>query len=213
MLRKPSGTYTAPVLDRSFRLTFRNFSTIFFIVAVVTVPLHLAYGYFSRDVVALSEIHDEIENLPQDQKVKGVGADDLERARAGGWAVAAVEVALLPFLAAAARRVVEADRKGEIPYVTTAWAAALRRPLSGIRRLPSTSAAPLFAALGFALAVALLARAGGLLATEPVPNDLAWAGVGLVEGAARALGAGFFLVPLVLASSPKGPQGETPTLY
>ncbi len=179
---------------------------------MVTVPLHLAYGYVFRDVIAVSEIHEDIEDLPRDQKVKGVGPDDLDRARAGGWALAAIEVALLPFFAAGVRRVVEADEAGEIPYVATAWATALRRPLSAFR-LPSTSAGPLLAALAFALIVGVLTRAAGLLATDPLPDDLAWAGVGLVEGTARALGGAFVLVPLVLASRPKGAQGETPTLY
>jgi hypothetical protein len=59
--------------------------------------------------------------------------------------------------------------------------------------------------LVLAAAVIVLARAGGILVVESLPRQVAWAGKALAEGAARALGGPFFLVPAALATfSAKG---------
>jgi hypothetical protein len=200
------------MLDRAWRVLFRNFSTFFLVVAVVAIPLHLAHAFLFRDVIAVQELHPDIEELPQDLRVRGVGADDVSDWRTTAWAFTALELALLPLFLAATRRVIEVDQEGGVPGVLDAYRHVVDR-----RSLPRPSAgdiAGLGAALVLGLVIGGLARAAGLLAIEPLGDARAWAGAALVEGAARALGAGFFLVPLGFAAdSPKGAGGDTPTLY
>lgn len=200
------------MLDRSWRVLFRNFSTFFLVVGVITIPLHLVHAFVFRDVIAVAELHSEIKELPANLKVRGVGAEDLDRARFAGWAVTALEIALLPLLLGATRRVVEVDEDGGVPEVIDAYRHAARRSTS--HRPPPGAVKTLAPAAVVALALGALATVAGGYLIEPLGDTFAWVGAGLVDGGARALGAGFFLVPVVyLARRAKGGQGDTPTLY
>ncbi|MGH2730386.1 MAG: hypothetical protein ACRDJI_07215 [Actinomycetota bacterium] len=201
------------MLDRAWRVLFRNFSTFFLVVGVITIPLHLVHSFAFRDVVGVAELHSEIEELPENLKVRGVGAEDLDRARIAYWVVTALEIALLPVLLGATRRVIEVDDDEGVPGVIDAYRHARARPPSALRPPPGT-ATTLIGAAAVGFAVGWLARAAGLLVVEPLGHAAAWAGVGLVEGGSRALGAVFFLVVVIdLARRAKGGRGDTPTLY
>src|SRR5918999_6295134 len=90
-------TYTQPMLvDRAFRFAFRNYSTLWLIVATAVFPLHLVHGYVFRDVMAVSELHRAIELFPERRQVARVSAADLAEARTWHTALTAVGGALIP---------------------------------------------------------------------------------------------------------------------
>ena len=80
------------LVDRAFRFVFRNFSTLWLIVATIVFPLHLAHGFAYRDVIAVRELHGAIEHFPAYLKVKGVSAARLSAARTSYAALTAVEL-------------------------------------------------------------------------------------------------------------------------
>lgn len=200
------------MLDRTLRLALRNYVTLFLFVACVTVSIHVVYLFVFRDVVGVSDLHGAIEAFPPSRQVRGVGHGDLDAWRVGGVLVTAIEIALLPFLAKGAARVVEQDEAGDVPTVGAALRATMKR---GYRWFPSPrEAGPLLVCSAVALATWWLLRATGLLLVEPVGAGSAWAAVALVEGAARAAGAPFVLVSVVLRKSrPKADPVFTPNQY
>jgi hypothetical protein len=187
--RGPAGEadYTPPMLlDHALRMTFRNFSTLFLLAALVAAPLHLAHAVAFRSVIALRELHPDIEDFGEHKLVRGVGRSRLEETRRSDLLLSAVELALLPLLLGAARRTLEADARGEVP---TALGALRRLPGSlrgwaaARRALPEVVAV---AAIG--LVVGWLVREIGLVLAEPVPMASAFLAVGLVESVAHATG-------------------------
>jgi hypothetical protein len=180
-------------VDAALRATFRNFSTLFFLVAVMTVPLHVAHSYVFREVIALSELHPEIETFPKGRRVRNIGVVDLDRARTSYVVLSVLEVALLPLLVRAARHVVARDNP--VPTVVGAYR-ALARAHSGSSQPWTALARALALAAPFGVAVALLMRATGLLLIEPLADEHAVSWVGLVEGTARAAGGAFVIGPL-----------------
>src|SRR5687767_4032250 len=109
------------LLDRSLRLTIRNFSTLFLVVFIAIVPLHLLYGLVFGDVLALRELHPAIAEFPESRLVRGVGKADVARAEIWFWIVALIELALLPLSVRATRQVVAMDAAGEVPTAIDAW--------------------------------------------------------------------------------------------
>lgn len=195
-------------LDRALSLLFRHFSTCFLLVASLTLPLHVAVSYSHRDVIAVAEIHDDIEDFPADRRVGGVGPAELSAYRSSGPIVLLVELAALPVLVAAARRIVERDRTGHLPLVGDAWV----HGVFGWRHLRPRRPGPALAGAALAVVVVLLSRALGLLITEAVPEAVAWAGRAVTEGGARALGVPFLLIPAAVAfEDAKGSPGGAPT--
>jgi hypothetical protein len=197
------------VLDRTLRLALRNYVTLFLFVAAFAVAIHVVYLFLFRDVVGLAELHDAIREFPPSRQVRGVGHADLDAWRIGNGVVTLIEIALVPFLAKGAARVIEQDERGEVPTVGAALTATMKR---GYRWFPSLrEAGPLLVTVAVALVTWWLVRRTGLLLVEPVGRDSAWAAVGLVEGVARAAGAPFVLVSVVLRkSASKADQVFTP---
>jgi hypothetical protein len=197
------------VLDRTLRLALRNYVTLFLFVAAFTVAIHVVYSFLFRDVVGLAELHDAIRAFPPQRQVRGVGHADLDAWEIGNLIVTLIEIALVPFLAKGAARVIEQDERGEVPTVEAALGATMKR---GYRWFPSLrEAGPLLVTVAVALVTWWLVRRTGLLLVDPVGGDSAWAAVGLVEGAARAAGAPFVLVSVVLRkSAPKAEKVFTP---
>jgi hypothetical protein len=201
------------MLDHAFRLTLKNFTTFFLLVACVTVPLHVGYAFVFQKVIAVSEIHDEIERFPSERQVRSVGTAELDDARRALLAVTALELLLLPLLARACRRVLVDDSGGLMVTVRGAWS-RLREADGSLAGAWRDHAFALLIALATALALGLLAERVGILLTEPLSDSRAWAGVGLAQAAARALGAPFFLVTWAVAAGPLGLKKdlETPKL-
>jgi hypothetical protein len=183
-------------VDDVLKTTFRNYATLFFVVAALTVPVHVVHSFVYRDVIAVREIHDAVEDLDPGQQVRRVTADDLAQYRTTGWLIAAAEVALIPVLAGAARTVLATRDSVSIGTAWRRWLGGWREPLPR----PTHPAGVLLVGAGVAVAVALLLRSTGYLLSEPVDEAVAFGPVGLTEGLARAAGAPFLLVPLALAA-------------
>ena len=179
--------------DDALRATFHNFSTLFLLVAIVTVPVHVVHSYVWRDVIAVSALHEDIEDFPQGRKVRGVSRGQVHRAKLSLMIITLVEVASVPLFMRAARTTARAD-PGDVPTVAGAWLGVAR---GGGRRAPFRDViVPVLASIAFAVAVGWLARSVGLLVVEPLPDARAWLGVGLVDGASRALAGAFVAGPL-----------------
>ena len=179
-------------VDAALRSTFRSFFTLFLLVAVWTVPLHIAYSYAFRDVISIAELHPDLETFPEGRRVRNVSIGDLRSARLAYLLLTAFELALLPLLFRAARSVVAEGV--EQPTVPRAYREA-------VRRLPAARGwgelmVWITAAAAFALVVGALARAAGLLVIAPLPDERVFPWVGLVDGSARALGGALFVGPL-----------------
>ncbi|MDQ3915897.1 MAG: hypothetical protein M3323_11330 [Actinomycetota bacterium] len=200
------------MLERTLRLALRNYVTLFLFVACVTISIHLVYLFLFRDVVGVSELHAAIDEFPPQRQVRGVGHRDLDAWRVGNGVVTLIEIALVPFLAKGAARVVEQDEADALPTVTAALAATAKR---GYKWFPSPrEAGPLLVCSAIGLAVWWFVHRTGLLLVEPVGPDGRWAAVALVEGSARAAAAPFVLVSVVLRKSrPKADQVFTPNPY
>jgi hypothetical protein len=179
------------MLDAGLRVTFRYFWTLFFVAAMVTVPVHLIYVFTFHDAIGLRELAPQIQQLPRGREVHYVAASDFDRARLALWAIDAAELALLPLGIRAARAVVAADERGEVPTAATAWKSALRIRKGHRTRYGWWLVAAL---LGGAL-VGALCDAIGRLVAEPFGVDWSFVALGLTQGAARAAGAAFFLGP------------------
>ena len=186
------------LLDHALSTTLRNFSTMFLIVAAVTVPLHLAYAALFRDVLALSEIHVAIRQLPPAQAVAGVTANDVHRAEAAYLALAALELLLIPLLWRATSRAIDLDLAGRLPSATEAW--RLRRVERAPLQAPGGNAAIMVtASVAIGVVVWVLAERIGLLIAEFLPARWFFVGAGLARGLSLALAAPFPLVAAVLA--------------
>ena len=184
------------MLERAFSAAFRNFSTLFLMVALFTVPLHVGYSYIFRDVIEVREIHSSIEGFPDYRQVKNVGPDELRTARLAYLGLSVLELALLlPLLARATARVLEVDAAGGVPTIPSALRASVRRGSIAFRGLSGALPTILIAAV-LALAVGWLFERTALLLVEAVPDEHAWPLVGAIQGCSRALAAPFLLVAI-----------------
>jgi hypothetical protein len=187
------------MLDRALRLAFANFSTLFFVVALVTVPLHVLHGFAFHRTVAVADFHDDIASYPEGRQIEGVGPADVRAYRLTGWVLTGIELLLLPFAVRAARRVVEVHGEGKAPGVLDAWRAALRTRIERpprVRRALGALVLPLL----LALACGWLVRTIGLVVADPMPSSWWFAPLGVIEGVSRAAGAPFFLAAATLSA-------------
>ncbi|MGH2787088.1 MAG: hypothetical protein ACRDJV_04140 [Actinomycetota bacterium] len=182
-------------IDGALRTTFRNYATLFFIVAAVTVPVHVAHAFIFRDVIAVRAVHNAIAEFDTGEEVRRVSARDLSRYRASSWLIAAAELALIPVLVGATRAVVASQDSVSVPGAWRRSATGYKMPLPRLR--PRAGAV----ALGTAVAIAIvwLTQSIGLLVSEPVGDSVSFGPVGGTMGIARAVGAPFLLIPLALA--------------
>jgi hypothetical protein len=188
------------MLESALQATFRNFSTLFLIVAVVVFPLHLAYGLTFRDEIAVREVHPEIAELPSDRRVRGVGPAEIDRARMAAYAVWLVEIALIPLFVRAARRALDATERGDVATVADAWRGAFGRDP---RQWVSGGPAAVAVGAGMALLVLLMIEVSGLLLTDVLPDGPRFAGVVVVDTLARASALPFVLTPVAVGRAPR----------
>ena len=187
------------LLERAWQATARHLATLFLMIAVVTVPLHVVYGFLFQDTIAVRALHTSIERLPPGTSVQGVNDDDIVTARRVHLALGLVELALLPLFVGATRRVLEVgESEGDLPAI----ADALRHSPSRIRPLGPVPVAPFVAAVLFAALVTILAQWIGRTLAEPLSNEVAFVGRAVAEGAARALGAPWLLTVWALGMAP-----------
>ena len=195
--------------DRALKATFRNFSTLFLLAALVTLTAHLVHGFIFRDVLEVDELHRFVKGLTPGRTVNGVGRSDLNAAVTWSRAVVAVEILLLPLLIGAARRAMDRDERGEVPTVID----ALRHPRSGARLSFRFNGGELGTVLfGAVLGAAtwLLAVQLGLLIGEPLPDRWNFLSFSLAYGVAEALGLTFFLGALITAGRAGGRRRSEP---
>ena len=196
------------MVDRLFRTTLRNFSTLFLIAAVVTVPLHLIFSLVYKNVVETRELHDVIETFPEARQVRGVGKAKLTQSRIAMALITLIELLSIPFLVRAARRALELDRAGETPTVSE----SLQAMREGGPWWPGlTRAGPVLVALAVGLVFGWLLERSGLLLLEFVSDVRSFAFYGLLQGVTRAAAAPFVLVALAETSAPG--REEVPGLY
>lgn len=192
------------MLDRAFRLTLRDLSTYFLVAAVIFVPLHVVHAFAFQDVIAVTELHDQIAELGENETVRRVGPGDLDMYRLTGLLVLLLEILALPLLASAGGQVLDQRSRGELPSVRAAWAKSTEY-LPSLRDLTRPGA--LLTSFVLAVAIGILARMTGSLIIEPLSDRTAWAGVALVEAGARSLAAPFVMVPAALAASTAKERG------
>lgn len=185
------------LVDRALKTTLRNFSTLWLIIAVVTIPLNFAWAALFQDVIATREIHADIESLPSGDPVREVDGEAIDRSRYAQLIVLALELASIPFLLRATRRAIERDASGHVPTALGAWRGVGRS--SGARAAAPWRLSVALAMAGFALVVGVIAGVIGALLAAPVGDAFAWPVVGLTRGAALALALPFLLVGLVEA--------------
>ncbi|MDQ4095443.1 MAG: hypothetical protein M3174_04455 [Actinomycetota bacterium] len=197
------------LLDRALRTTFRNFSTLFLLVAIVSVTAHLLYGIVFRDVLAVTELHPYIAELKFGRQVNDVAARDLRSAEMGRWVLFGVQALFLPLLVPAARRILVRDEHDEVPTVPD----AILHPREPRGRLGFAwrGGELLTVVVGLLLAATVwyLTQRIGLLAAEPLPDRLNFLAFELVRGVAVALAAPFLLGSLVTAALSAGERRRT----
>ena len=190
------------LLDRSFRLAFASFSTLFVVVAAVTLPAQIGLAAAFRDEITVRNLTPDIRTFPEHRQVHRVGRAQLAEYRFAYWSLTALEILLLPLFAGAARRVIEVDGSGAVATAPDAWAHSLGRA----KMAAPADAAPLVVAAAVSVAVGVLCRQIGMLLVEPISPSAAYLGVGAAEGLARAAAAPFFLA--AWTCSARGPAAE-----
>ncbi|MDQ3766596.1 MAG: hypothetical protein M3346_04540 [Actinomycetota bacterium] len=197
------------MLDNVLRIVFRNFSTLFLVVAMLIVPVHLAYSFIYKDVAQVEELHPYIENLPRGRQVQNVGRAVLAEARRRFVWVTVAQALLLPLLAGATRRVVGVDAAGGLPGVIDAYRHLLSKRVGPARRTASWGPRLAAVASGVVLALVIgwLVQTIGFLFAEVGPDGARWLIAGMTRATAFAAAAPFALVPLVALT---GDEAVTP---
>lgn len=185
-------------MDRILRLCVRNFSTLFLVVFVVIIPLHLIYAFVFHNVFAVQELHPAIADLPPRRMVRGVDQAAISRARLWFWVLVAVEVVAIPLFVRAAARILSMDAGGRVPSAVAAW-----RTLGDAAK-HRDSAAPGAGAISACLLIGVMVGALTWLIlaslVDLVPDPATAAGLALADATSRAAGAAFLLTPLALRS-------------
>ena len=198
------------VLDRAFSTVFRNFSTLFLIAVLVVAPLQVAHAVIFKRVIAVSELHPDIEEFPEERQVKSVGQAQLDNYRKSYWIILFLELALLPLMAVAARRTFIDEREGRVPTATASWRRSLLRQPALVRapvsRIPHLAGGALAALL-----VGWLAYETGSLITEFLGDDSAFIGVAATNTIAHSLALPLFF-GVWAAVSVVAPVKETESL-
>lgn len=186
-------------LDRALRLTVRNFSTLFLVVFIVIIPLHLVYAFFFHDVYWVRELHPAIAQFPENRLVRGVGADDLTRARLWFWILVAVEFALAPAFLRAVKQVLALDEEGGVPDAIGAWR-RIREPATP-RGATGTGLPTAVASVLIGVLIGTLIWATFASFVDLLPHNATAFGVAVADATSRAAGAAFGLTGLALASA------------
>ena len=191
------------MLQRIVDATLRNLSTLALVCAVVLAPLHFIYGLVNRDAITVREMAPAIEAFPEDRQVRSVGRAELDRQRLSMWFLIGLELLVaIPLLLRPTRRVLEADRRDEVPSAL----AALRKGDTGPGAKPDLPLVVVGAVIG--LTVIVLAEIAVAVVVPMLEDSSEWVGVAVGQTVARSLGLPFLLTALVLGGRP--PADERP---
>ncbi|HEX2239999.1 MAG TPA: hypothetical protein VHJ82_02475 [Actinomycetota bacterium] len=188
------------MLERAWSFALRNLATLFLTYALVATPIQVVYSYAFKDVLAVREIHSEIETFPQFREVRGVGRADLTRARLGLVVVTILELLLVPLAYGATRRIREVEERGDPPEVLDAWRHA-RTLLGDFTSRLRVAPGPLLLAAGVGTLIGWLTWRVGQIVIDPLGPDQTFAGYALVASTARSLGVAFWLSAVAFAGS------------
>lgn len=186
------------MLDRAARSTVRNFSTLFLVCMATFLPLEMAYATIHQKEIEVRHLEPYIAELRSDQRVNGVGPSELNDAERARRILNAIELALVPIMISAARRVVERDGAGALPTVTDAY----RHAIVPVRIGPAPRAGAIGAvgtSVFFSFLVGFATYKGGLLLTDLFPDRADFVILGTVEACARSVGLPWFLAAWVEA--------------
>ncbi len=202
------------LFDRALRATFRNFSTLFLVVFLVLAPIHLVYGLVFQDVLALQELHPAIAEFPRNRQVRGIGIDDVARARIWFWIVVGIDLALVPLFTRVCGRVLASDAGGQVPTAVGAWR-SIRSPGPDLDVRGGSFLGTIGAGLLLALAVAGLTEALLLVLADLLPDALAFGAIALAQAVGKSAGIPFLAVSLLYAMSARSkiPAAGLPELY
>ena len=165
------------MLGRALDATWRNFSTLFLLGAIFFVPLHLGQTYVFRDEIAVQELRPEIEQFPENKKVRNVGPAELAKERAILLVLSGVDLLIAVGLSGAARRVHAVDAHDGVPTVGDALRAG--REFRGRLDPRVTAAGVAIAALVAWLVYRIASLVAGSLGAATM-----FIGVGLARGIA-----------------------------
>ena len=177
------------MIERALARTFRSYSTLFVVVAILLFPVHLTYTYVFRNVIATSDFHEAIEAGPKYRQVRSVGSPQIDHSQLVFWIVVGVELAALPLAIRAGRRVFAVADEGGVPTAPDAWTHAFQRTGGMGRPTPAAMAVGLGAAVG----VGVLAHLVGSQITDFLSEDWRWTGVGVTQAVSRSAAAPFLL--------------------
>ncbi|HYI44464.1 MAG TPA: hypothetical protein VE174_03245 [Actinomycetota bacterium] len=196
------------MLERSFGQAIRSFGTLFLLVAMLTVPLHLAYSLVFRNVIETRELHEVIGTFPSSRQVRGVGQTQLTQARVGLIVVSLIELAAIPWFVQMTVKVLRDEEEGNIATVSDAVRGT---PFSF--RLGPIRPGPVAVSVVVALLIGFLIERSGLLLLEFVSDPRSYPFFGLMQGVARAAGAPFVLATLAYSHRPKETTPKVPNVY
>jgi hypothetical protein len=199
------------LLDYVLRTIFRNFFTVFFFVAVLTVPLHLGYSVVFREAIETREIHDEIEAFPEDRQVRGVGRGELFAYRATAWFLVLVELAAVPLLARGTRRIVRQDDDGQVTTVRDAFEHL--RVRAGTTSWREAGVRTFVVVFVIGLVTGFLLDRTGVLLLEFVSDVRSFPFFGLVRAISHSTTLTFLLIALIRVTGTKEETAEVPKLY
>ncbi|MEA2451456.1 MAG: hypothetical protein QOG04_166 [Actinomycetota bacterium] len=181
------------MLDSALGKTFASLSTLVLVACVLTLPIHVAHAFVFRNVLAVQEIGPEIQAFPEGRQVRGVAKGDFDAERNWLLILLGGELALLPFVYRASRRVITVENEGGVATVRDAWT-HLGSQHGGFILGPVLIGAAIGAVCGW------LVWTIGKVIADMASADLTWAVVGLSRAAAVALV--FAFVTGVTASLP-----------
>jgi hypothetical protein len=187
---------------------------LFLLVAIVTVPLHIAYAFAFRDVIAVSDLHSRIDDFPPERRVQGVGPGDLDAARLALLGITIAELTLIPLLVGVAGRVAAVDEDGGMPTVADAWAHRGESDASLVHAVGGGGVRAVAATFVLSVLLGILLERIGITLVEPLRPPDAFVGLGVVQAVSRAAAGPFFLMGVVVAGRrAKAESEETPSLY
>ena len=167
----------------------------------------MAYAFIHREAIEVRELTPFIAELDGSQRVNGIGTDELEDAERSRMILTAIELALVPFMISAARRVHERDEAGELPTATDGWQHALTPPRIGPIPRPKSFGA-VGVAVVFSLLVGFAIYKAGLVVLDVFPDRLDFGILGMVEACARSVGLPWFLVTWIETAKTRERRGR-----
>ena len=196
------------MIERALARTFRSYTTLFVLGAVLLFPIHLAYAFVFRNVIATSDFHAAIEAGPKYRQVRSVGSPQIDHSQLVFWIVVGAELVALPFAVRAGRRVVQIEEEGGTSTAPDAWGHAFVRNPHIADIDPPAVIFGVVAAVGIGVLVYLI----GIQLADFLSEDWRWTGVGVTQAVSRASALPFFLGAFAGTRAKEAPP-DAPKLY